>query len=96
MKNFIDKSGSVSGTPLNRKNLMGLQGFVPSEITFDAQGNITETYDYGDGVKETKTTTFNADGSIVETFRGGTTQISKTTRFLSNGDIDVTVSEVIS
>lgn len=87
MKEFIDKTSSQKGTPINRANLMAIQGFVAKTTTFNSDGSVTETNGYG----ETLTTKFNSDGSITETFVGSYT-IVKTTTFNSDGSI----SEVIS
>lgn len=91
MIEFIDKTSTVSGTPINRANLMAIQGFVAKTTTFNADRSITET----NGNGETLTTVFgkNALGeiTITETFVGNKT-IVKTTTFKSNGSI----SEVLS
>ena len=87
MIDFIDKTSEASGTPLNRKNLMAIQGFVGNSITFSPNGNIVERNSEG----QTKTTIFNADGSITERFVGDKT-ITKTITFNSDGSI----TEVIS
>lgn len=87
MIEFIDKTSTQSGTPINRANLMAMQGFVANTTVFNADGSITETNSKG----EKLTTTFNADGSITETFVGSKT-ITKKTTFNSDGSI----SEVIS
>lgn len=87
MIDFIDKTSESNGTPLNRKNLMAVQGFVGCEITFNSDGTISERNSEG----QTKTTIFNADGSITERFVGEKT-ITKTTIFNSDGSI----TEVIS
>lgn len=87
MKDFIDKTASQAGTPINREALMALQGFETKSITFNADGSITERNIDG----EVKTTTFNADGSITEKFVGYKT-ITKTTKFNNNGSI----TEVLS
>jgi hypothetical protein len=87
MKEFIDKTTSVSGTPINRANLMAIQGFIAKTIVFNANGSIVET----NGNGETLTTVFNTDGSITETFVGSKT-ITKTTTFNTDGSI----SEVLS
>lgn len=84
---FIDKTSEQNGTPLNRENMMALQGFQAKRTVFNADGSITETNSKG----EILTTTFNADGSITETFVGEKT-ITKTTTFNADGSI----SEVIS
>lgn len=75
------------GTPINRSNLMAIQGFVASTITFGTNGSVTEK----NSKNETLTTTFNADGSITEKFVG-TKTITKTTKFNSNGSITITIS----
>ena len=87
MIEFIDKTSSQSGTPINRVNLMAIQGFVAKSTVFNADGSITETNSKG----ETLTTVFNANGSITETFKGKFT-LTKTTTFNSDGSI----SEVIA
>lgn len=89
MKEFIDKTDTVSGTKINRANLMAMQGFQATEISFDNEtGEIFETN--GDG--EILTTVFNDDNTITEVFMGRLTMIKKTT-FLPNGNIKM---EVIS
>lgn len=88
MKEFIDKTTERSGTPINRKNMMAIQGFEALHTTFSEDGGkITSTN--ADG--ETLTTTFNADGSIVEVFEGEKT-ITKTTTFNPDGSIDEVIS----
>ena len=87
MIEFIDKTSTQSGTPINRANLMAIQGFEAKTTVFNADGSITETNNKG----EKLTTTFNLDGSITETLKGSKT-ITKTTKFETNGSI----SEVIS
>lgn len=87
MVDFIDKMADKSGTPLNRANMMAIQGFEALETIFANDNTIIETNSKG----ETLTTVLNKDGSIVETFKGEKT-IVKTTIFNSNGSI----SEVIS
>lgn len=87
MKEFLDKTSEKNGTPINRKTLMAIQGFIGVTTTFNDDGTITETNSDG----ETLTTRFNEDGSITEIFVGEKT-ITKTTVFNNNGSI----SEVIS
>lgn len=87
MKDFIDKTSEQDGTPVNRKNLMAMQGFEAKNTVFNTDGSITETN--ADG--ETLTTVFNADGSITETFVGKET-ITKTTTFISDGSIKEVIS----
>lgn len=87
MVEFIDKTADRSGTPLNRANIMAIQGFEALETAFPYDNVIIQTNANG----ETLTTVFNDDGSIVETFKGEKT-IVKITFFNSDGSI----SEVLS
>lgn len=87
MIEFIDKTTTQNGTPINRANLMAIQGFVAKTTVFNADGSITET----NGKNETLRTVFNTDGSITETFTGSKT-IVKTTTFNTDGSI----TEVLS
>ena len=87
MLEFIDKTTTQSGTPINRANLMAIQGFIAKTTVFNADGSVVET----NGKGETLTTVFNADGSITETFVG-TKTIVKTTVFNDDGSI----TEVLS
>lgn len=87
MIEFVDKTQETNGTPLNRANLMAMQGFIASNTIFNADGSIVETNSLG----QKKTTVFKEDGSIVETFVGEKT-ITKTTTFNADGSI----TEVIS
>lgn len=48
MIEFIDKTSEKSGTPVNRKKLMALQGFEAVDITVNEDGSITETNHNGD------------------------------------------------
>lgn len=87
LKDFIDKTTEQIGTPINRENMMAVQGFIGLTTVFNEDGYIVETNSNG----ETLTTVFNADGSITETFVGEKT-ITKTTTFNEDGSI----TEVIS
>ena len=87
MLEFIDKTSTQSGTPINRANLMAMQGFIAKTTVFNADGSVVET----NGKGETLTTVFNEDGSITETFVG-TKTIVKTTVFNDDGSI----TEVLS
>lgn len=87
MIEFIDKTSEQDGTPVNRENLMAIQGFIANNTVFNADGSITETNSKG----EVLTTVFNEDGGITEIFMGEKT-ITKTTIFNS----DSSISEVIS
>ena len=85
MREFIDNQ-----TPLNRDNMMALQGFDNIETNID-ENVIVQNTDSG-----TLTTTINEkeDGSveIVEVFVGEKT-ITKTTTINADGDV---ISEVLS
>lgn len=82
MIDFIDKTTEQNGTPINRANLMAIQGFQAQNTVFNADGSITQTNSAG----QTLTTTFNDDNSITETFVGEKT-ISKKTTFSDDGSI---------
>ena len=79
MKEFIDKTETQEGTPINRANLMAMQGFTTQTIRFNEDGSISELNIFG----ELKTTTFNDDGSITERIIGEKV-MTKTTQFASN------------
>ena len=87
MQEFIDETTEKQGTPINRKNLMAIQGFINQNTTVNADGSIVQVNSDGQRL----TTTFNDDGSITETFVGEKT-ITKTTSF----GLDGSISEVIS
>ena len=80
MIEFIDKTSEQAGTPINRENLMAMQGFIAKTTVFNDNGSITET----NGKGEALTTVFNDDGSITETLVGAKT-ITKTTTFNAGG-----------
>ena len=87
MIDFIDKTSTQSGTPLNRASMMAIQGFVAKKVEFLDTGEIKEKNDNG----EVKTTIFNDDGSITIRFVGKKT-ITKKILF-GNDD---SITEVIS
>lgn len=87
MKEFIDKTSEQNGTPINRANLMAIQGFIGLTVSYGYNGEIIETNSNG----ETLTTVKNQDGSYTQTFVGEKT-IIKTTTFNADG----TITEVIS
>ena len=87
MKEFIDKTTTQKGTPVNRANLMAIQGFVAKTTRFNTDGSITETNNNG----EILTITFGTNGTITEKFVGQKT-LTKTTVFNTDGSI----TEVIS
>ena len=81
MRDFIDKTPTSNGTSLNRDNLMAMQGFDKNTVVF-TENSIVET----NGLGQTKTTTFNDDGTITEKFVGEKT-ITKKITFNSHGSI---------
>ena len=85
MRDFIDKTTSAGGTPLNRDNMMAIQGFDGKTVEF-TEDSIVETNSKGHKL----TTTFNADGTITEKFVGEKT-ITKNITFNPDGSI----SEVV-
>lgn len=87
MQEFIDETTEKQGTPINRKNLMAIQGFINQSTTVNADGSIVQVNSDGQRL----TTKFNDDGSITETFVGEKT-ITKTTSF----GLDGSITEVIS
>lgn len=82
MIDFIDKTTDQNGTPLNRANLMAVQGFDATTTKFNSDGSIEEINAQGQKL----TTKFNSDGSIEEKFSGEKT-ITLVTTFNSDGSI---------
>lgn len=86
MKEFIDKTSTQNGTPINRKNLMAVQGFGDKTTVFNSDGSITVT----NSDREVLTIKFNSDGSITETLVGEKTLV-KTTKFNLDGSINESI-----
>ena len=87
MIDFIDKTSEQNGTPINRENLMALQGFENNNVDIVENGNITTiTETNNDNHTLTTVVTENEDGSttIVETFIGEKT-ITKTSTINADG-----------
>lgn len=82
MREFIDKTSVQNGTPINRENLMAIQGFEAETISFNTDGSITKT----NGKGETLRIVFKNDGSITKTFTGKKS-ITMTVTFGSDGKI---------
>ena len=93
MIDFIDKTTEQAGTPINRKNLMAMQGFVATETTPPTKNEQGEEQiiQTNTETNEQLITTFKSNGQIEEKFIGQKT-IVKTTTFNADGSI----SEVIS
>lgn len=88
MIDFIDKTSEQSGTPINRENMMAVQGFGESNVDIfeDENGNTTITETNGNNHILTVNAIENEDGSItvIETFVGEKT-ITKTTTINAEG-----------
>ena len=84
----LNDGAEVEGTPINRENLMALQGMENNnvDIVENEDGSITVTEVNNDNHILTVNAIENEDGSItiVETFVGGKT-IVKTTTINANG-----------
>ena len=78
MIEFIDKTSEQSGTPINRENLMAIQGYVAEAVVF-GENNITKTNCKG----EKETITF-SENKIIKNFVGEKT-ISQTITFTQTG-----------
>ena len=87
MIEFIDKTSEQNGTPINRENLMALQGMENNNVNIveNEDGSITVPETNNDNHTLTANITENEDGSVtvVEMFRGEKT-ITKTTRINSD------------
>jgi hypothetical protein len=75
---FIDKTSEQNGTPINRENLMGVQGYVAETVVF-GNNSITKT----NSKSEKETITF-SDNKIIKNFVGEKT-ITQTITFTNNG-----------
>ena len=87
------EDATVEGTPINRKNLMAMQGFIATETyppTKNEQGEV-QIVQTNTKTNEQLITTFKLNGQIEEKFIGKKT-IIKTTTF----NADNSISEVIS
>lgn len=87
------ETATVEGTPINRKNLMAMQGFVATKTyppTINEQGEV-QIIQTNTETNEQLITTFKLNEQIEEKFIGEKT-ITKTTTFNSDGSI----TEVIS
>ena len=65
MVEFVDKTSEQLGTPINRDNMMAIQGFI-GMTTEKKDGGVLQTN--ADG--HTLFTIKNVDGSITQTFTG--------------------------
>ena len=88
MIDFIDKTSEQNGTPINRENMMAVQGFYKNnvDIVENEDGSITVTETNNDNHTLTVNIAENDDGivTVVETFVGEKT-ITKTTTINADG-----------
>lgn len=93
MVEFIDKTSEQSGTPINRGNMMAIQGFVSTQTLPPTKNELGEDQiiQINTETNEQLITTFKLNGQIEEKFIGKYT-MTKTTTFNTDGSI----SEVIS
>lgn len=87
MVDFIDKTEGADGTPINRMNLMAIQGFDYEDVEIEENnGVITITQVNGSGQTLTVEIKENENGSMTinETFIGEKT-ITKTTNINAEG-----------
>ena len=77
MIDFIDKTSEQNGTPINRENMMAIQGYQAENVTFS--DTITKINDNG----ETETITF-SENQIIKRFVGEKV-ITQTITFTENG-----------
>ena len=85
---FADEATEL-GTDINRTNMMGMQGYINSDITFNADGSIVTVYP--NNVIET--TIFNEDGSIKQEYNLDGEIKNKFTYFDEDGSIVETFTE---
>lgn len=87
------EDATVEGTPINRKTLMAMQGFVATQTYPPTKNEFGEEQiiQINEETNEQLITTFKLNGQIEEKFIGQKT-ITKTTTFNADGSI----SEVIS
>ena len=78
MREFLDETTETEGTPINRGNLMAVQGYQYENVTF-GKNSITKTNDEN----EIETTTFSSN-QIIKQFVGKKT-INQTITFTENG-----------
>lgn len=86
MKEFIDETSTVEGTPINRANLMAIQGFIASTITFGTDGVIRET-----NSDNAILVTIISDDKITENFIGRNLKIIPKTTTITNDGISITI-----
>ena len=93
MIDFIDKTTEQNGTPINRKNLMAMQGFIATKTDPPTENELGEKQIIQTNVEtnEQLITTFKLNGQIEEKFIGEKT-IKKTITFNADGSISEGIS----
>lgn len=88
MIDFIDKTTEQNGTPINRENLMAMQGFIATKTDPPTKNALGEEQIIQTNIEtgEQLITTFKLNRQIEEKFIGQKT-ITKTTTFNSDGSI---------
>lgn len=90
---FIDKTSEQNGTPINRENMMAVQGFFAKNTTINEETNVITEINPINNHTMTTSVVENDDGSIVVTERFvGDKIITKTTTINPQGNV---ISEVI-
>ena len=84
MKEFIDKTSEQDGTPINRENLMAVQGFVDGATTL-TDGVVTITNTSGETITILP---LNVDGETVM-YMQGEKDIKITSKFTPTGIVEV-------
>lgn len=94
MIDFVDKTSEQSGTPINRENLMAMQGFIATKTDPPTTNELGEEQiiQTNTETNEQLVTTFKLNGQIEDKFIGKKT-ITKTTTFNSDGSISEVISE---
>lgn len=91
MIEFIDETATENGTPINRANLMAIQGFIGSATTFKPNAKDDAGVDHD--VKQVNSKgeklyiDFNSNGTITKTLVGEKT-IKHTTSFIDGGVVE--------
>ena len=97
--NWVDETGTIQGTPVNRARLMGMQGFLALNGTIVKSGNtVTITENNADfGVTETVITKDTAATLITKRFypAGETTYSGVLTRLTKETSGNITITQTV-
>lgn len=96
MKDFVDTTGSVKGTALNRANLMAMQGFIGSTTTFQNKNGVLTVIETNSDGERLETRVF-TNGTVIERLWNAddTRFLSKETTFTTKDGIINTLTEEI-